>query len=174
MSDHGQDKGPLYREYLGGDLDDTMECPLSSPRYSETQFGADCSYTIYTINNASMKWVDMYAQPGYERLYTAWQPDNNPNLSFTVIVSDSALTHTSGLPYATHPGPKGSLGEVGNSGNREQFGWLLSPTDTAPINYADADGSVRSYDFDVNSRFSSAWVQVPGNMPHFVPREMAK
>lgn len=175
LVDHGKDTRPLYREYLGGgDLDDTMECPLASPRYSDTDFGSTTSYTIYTVNNGAMKWVNMYEIQGYGRIDDQWQPDNDPNTSFTVVASDSAMMYGSNLPYTTHPAPSGALGELGNGGNREQFAWALGPGQDATVNFADVDGSVRSGVVGVGSDSSDEWVMVPGNKPHFVPRSMAK
>jgi len=174
-SSRGYDKRPLYREYLGGDLNQVMECPLASPFFSESSGDSWISYTLYTTNNWRTKFTSMHEVPGYEKLDDMWQVRNKPDYNFTMIASDSvAGRHSANLPLTTHPGLGGSLGQSGNFGNRAQYGWLLGPTNRAPANFADADGSVRSFVVDVNSHTSSAWVSFPDSKSHMVPVGMAR
>jgi len=173
---HGTQLTPIYEEYLGGDLDDVMECPLAPPFYSDNNTGSFVSYTVFTVNNHNMKFVKMNEKPGYEKLDATWQPKNKPEIDFAVIASDSALRWNSVSPYATHPSAAGSLGQVGSASNQNQVGWQLGPTQRAPVNFADADGSVRSFTFENGSMVASDWVEIPsdGGKPHYIPRALAK
>lgn len=172
----GYDKRPIYREYLGGDLNQVMECPLASPFFSDSGGDSWISYTIYTTNNWRTKHMPMHEVPGYEKLDSMWQVRNQPEYDFTMIASDSVIGAASGgLPATTHPGlGGGTLGQTGNFGNRDQYGWLLSPSDRAPVNFADADGSVRSTVVDAGSRTSSDWLSFPASGSHIVPVEFAR
>jgi len=64
-------------------------------------------------------------------------------------------------------------GQEGNSDNQALYDWLLGRP-TAPLNFADADGSVRSFVFDNRSLSSDEWVPAPGNMTHYTPRALVK
>ena len=160
---------------MGGDLNDTMECPLASPFFSDSDGDSWISYSLYTTNNWRTKFMPMHEPGGYEKLDQTWQVKDEDEYSFSLIASDSvAGSQSAGLPLTTHPGPGGALGESGNFGSQEQYGWLLGPTDRAPANFADADGSVRSFIVDSGSRSSDEWLSFPAPKNHLVPVDMAR
>ncbi len=183
------DLRPLYRDYLGGPLEKTFKCPLACPYFAQKiQDSNDLSnYMLYPSNNWRSKHFDLN-QPrdftrsipgGYQRLGNGFAVDSEPGVTFDLLASDAAMGKyaSSGTPLSGHPAPGGSI-QIGNHAN-DHYGWELGPNMSAPINYANGDGSVRTFTIDANSYLDvQDWVINNGtgsaSMKYLLPRSMAR
>ena len=107
---------------------------------------------------------------------------SKPNEKFTILASDfawggSLASGYTGLSVVSHPAPNGAVAEHFATIN-DVGGYVVDETQDAPINYADADGSVLTFNVSANSvNQPDDWVV---NTPHqssqkfLLPRDMAR
>jgi prepilin-type N-terminal cleavage/methylation domain-containing protein len=188
------DLRPTYREYLGGELANTMLCPLAPPYFADSttlDHGGHSQYSLspymmYTTNNwrQSRAW---YADVGaYERLGRSWSPQRNPDVSFTVLASDYNIYNRGDKQvFSGHPGPDGfvsddSSGAYGNGAtNATNFTvtYVLGHKFSAPINFVDGDCSVRTYTISTSEiDFNADWYYWSnmGGFGFVLPMDLAK
>ena len=178
------DLRPLYREYLGADLDQVMECPLSTDAFVKQDMEATggrvlTSYMLFTTNNWKTKTFNYSKIGAYEKMEHWWSPTTYPNVRFGIIASDFIYGRygANSTPLSTHPSPGGSTPDVGSMVN-DMVGYDLA-YQAAPVNYANDDCSVRTFAVDYQTYLDTAnWAPNadPGNsnFAFLLPRVMAK
>jgi len=178
------DLRPVYYDYMSNNNQDAvMHCPMRNSKFSQ---GANddriLSYMMFVTKNYRTKHFYTHDVGGYERLGDTWSPINQPNEKFTILASDFAWGSTFfGVPVTgatvSHPAPNGSIYEHFASTN-DVGGHVVNESQDSPTNYADADGSVQTFNVNANSRNDTAnWIV---NFPHqssqrfLLPRDMAR
>ena len=181
----GYDLRPIYYDYMQNDSNEAvMHCPMKNSKFFENnQENRILSYMLYTTNNHRLKHFEYDGPNAYERHGDTWSPRGEPAADFTVIASDFVLGNFApfGLPQyrgamATHPAPNGSLYE--HMGNINDFGGhILDIEHNSPNNFADADGSVRTFRVNKDSiNDTDNWVvNNAGNHRNvMLPRDLAR
>jgi len=173
----------VYYDYMSNnDTDKVLQCPLASEFFvANNTEERIISYMLYTTNNYRVKTFNFEEVGGYETYGNTWSPRAHPKLEYTMLASDFAYGRitSSGLSGAmtSHPAPNGAIGE--HKGNiNDGGGYIVNGNQAAPMNYADGDGSVQTFNVNANSRNDTAnWIV---NFPHqssqrfLLPRDMAR
>lgn len=181
----GYDLRKIYYDYMqNNNQEDVMHCPMKSEKFFENnEDDRILSYMLYTSNNHRLKHFEYDGDIAYERLGETWSPRGEPDADFTLLASDFVLGdfQPHGQPenrgaMATHPAPNGSVyehfGEINDFG-----GHILDETQSSPNNFADADGSVHTYQVNANSiNDTDTWVVNNGGNHRNVmmPRDLAR
>lgn len=181
----GYDLRPIYYDYMqNDDIEAIMHCPMKSEEFFRTNpNNRILSYMLYTSNNHRLKHFEYDGPKAYERLGDTWSPRGEPDADFTLIASD--VVSGDFQPFrqpenrgalSAHAAPDGSwyehIGEENDWG-----GHILKGAQTAPNNFADADGSVRTFRVNINSiNDTDTWVvNNRGNHRNLMmPRELAQ
>jgi prepilin-type N-terminal cleavage/methylation domain-containing protein len=181
----GYDLRPIYYDYMQNDSNETvMHCPMKSSKFFENnQENRILSYMLYATNNHRLKHFEYDGPNAYERLGDTWSPRGEPEADFTLLASDVVLGdfQPHGQPenrgvLSAHPGTSGAAHE--HMGNINDFGgYILQGGQSAPNNFADADGSVHTYKVNLDSiNDTDTWVVNNGgnhrNM--MMPRDLAR
>lgn len=182
----GYDLRPIYYDYMqNSDQDAVMHCPLISPKFLAYNTRDDniLSYMLYVGNNYRAKHFYYEDVGAYERLNDTWSPEGEHDAEFTLLASDFAFGNFSphGLSQyqgalVSHPAPNGStyehVGEINDAG-----GYIVEDSQTSPSNFADADGSVQTFQINAESYLDTDnWVI---NRHHrgkdaLLPRDLAR
>jgi len=180
------DLRPIYYDYMqNNDQDQIMHCPFVSRTWLDKNAGDDriISYMLYVSNNHRLKHFEYDGPNAYERLGDTWSPRGEPEADFTLLASDvvSGDFQPFGQPenrgaLSAHPGTSGAhhehVAEINDFG-----GYILTGSQTAPNNFADADGSVHTYRVNTNSiNDTETWVINNGGNHRnlMMPRELAR
>lgn len=182
---NGYDLRPIYYDYMqNNDLESVMHCPMKTSKFFENnQEDRILSYMLYVSNNHRLKHFEYDGLDAYERLGDTWSPRGDPDADFTILASDivSGDFQPFGQPQnrgalSAHPGTNGSHHE--HHGDINDFGgYILQESQTAPNNFADADGSVHSYRVNSESiNDTDTWVVNNGGNHRnlMMPRELAR
>jgi prepilin-type N-terminal cleavage/methylation domain-containing protein len=185
---HSYDMRPLYREYLGGPLNNTVKCPLAIPEVAEGDLDWQrlSYYALMMTNNHESKHF-RFEHDGQgiisSKMGHAWSP--NPSRSdeykfnysehkFTYIASDIAFGRGYGGPLTGHPATHGSpvRSNTTNGYWGYEQGASLRGGQSVPLNFLDGDGSVHQFLVDSESYTDfENWI-VNGN--YLVPKALAK
>lgn len=178
---------PVYSDYLGGNLNRAVKCPLATEHFAERQLDeSDISnYMLYMTNNHLNKGFP-FQNDGRGIISSSteqmWSPAGAADYEFRYIASDTAKgfqRNQYGGAISGHPAPNGSLGEEGNAEN-DQPGWALGRSDQpiykAPVNFLDGDCSVHTYVMDSSSFLDTdQWLaNKSGNDFYLVPKDLAR
>ncbi len=188
---NGYDLRPIYYDYMqNNDQDAVMHCPLIAPKFLDYNTRDDniLSYMLYVGNNYRAKHFYYEDVGAYERLNDTWSPEGEHDAEFTLLASDFAFGNfaphgvqdENGDPYqgalVSHPAPNGStyehVGEINDAG-----GYIVVEDQNAPSNFADADGSVQTFQINATSyQDTDNWVV---NRHHrgkdaLLPRDLAR
>jgi len=174
---NGYDLRPAYYDYLDSDIDKGMECPLASDFYVNSDDATLITYMLYTTNNYRNKTFNFAKIGAYEKLGDTWASRAFPNMPMTLLASDFVYGKYNGSPLTTHVAPSGANGQAGN-GTNDAVGWQLGDNE-APVNYADADGSVQTYTIRRESYLDTDnWLPnfygSDGGFGFMVPRDLVK
>lgn len=175
----------VYRDYMQqDDIDSVLNCPIASPFFINNSTDEKIiSYMLYTTNNYRMKTHNYAEVGGYERLGDTWSPRATPNESFTMLASDFAYgraTGNDGLSGAmtTHAASNGSIDERTQATN-DAGGYIIDTNQSAPMNYADVDGSVQVFKINATSyldtdNWSANFYGSDGGFGFLTPLDLAK
>jgi prepilin-type N-terminal cleavage/methylation domain-containing protein len=178
---------PIYEDYMQrvDDIDSVLNCPLATPFFiGNDKIEKNISYMMYVTNNYRTKHF-YYADVGaYEQMGT-WSPNDHKEVDFSMLVSDFAVARQSGKSdesltsndvtgaMTAHPASNGQLGTYQNDSN-DFGGYIVGPSQDAPLNFMDADGSVQ--EFRVNAETtndSENWLK-NGNKNMLLPKDLAR
>ncbi|MEO0476295.1 MAG: hypothetical protein AAF085_10075, partial [Planctomycetota bacterium] len=145
----------------------SLHCPFIHKAFKDdNRFGINedksLSYMLYVTNNYRSKFFYYEDVGAYQRLGDTWTPyrggtgsfdgRQKPDYEFTILASDFAWGELS--PFGTggaykgllssHPATNGATYETASQIN-EAPGYILEGTQEAPLNFADADGSVLTF-----------------------------
>lgn len=170
----------VYREYLGP-LNKSFKCPLATESFADRDMDSSklANYMLYPTNNWRTKHFDYGDEPGgFTKLTMGFSVTKSPQIKFGLLASDQAMGRYGNVgPLSGHPAFNGSYGEIGN-GRNDTLGYSLGMDFTAPINYANHDGSVHTFDIDGMSylNLDGKWVinrgAGSGNKYMLLPREL--
>lgn len=175
---HRYDMRPLYREYLGGPLNETAKCPLANSTIQAGNLDGSrvSSYAMFMTNNHKSKHF-YFEHDGQgiisSKMGRPWSPQGHPEYEFTYVASDVAFGRGFNGPMIGHPAMGGSSEYNGpiNSHSGYQIGpFMLNPN--IPLNFLDGDGSVRTFLVHSESyRDQDQWL-VNGN--YLIPKALAR
>ncbi|MFK7789461.1 MAG: prepilin-type N-terminal cleavage/methylation domain-containing protein [Phycisphaeraceae bacterium] len=181
----GYDLRRVYYDYMqNNNQEEVMHCPMKSEKFFQNnQDDRILSYMLYVSNNHRLKHFEYDGPNAYERLGDTWSPRGEPDADFTLLASDfvSGDFQPFGQPenrgvLSAHPGTSGAVyehfAEINDFG-----GYILSGSQSAPNNFADADGSVHTYKVGVGSiTDTDTWVVNNGGNHRnlMMPRELAR
>jgi prepilin-type N-terminal cleavage/methylation domain-containing protein len=178
---------PIYEDYMQrvDDIDSVLNCPLATPFFiGNDRIEKNISYMMYVTNNYRTKHF-YYADVGaYEQVGT-WSPNDHPDSDFSILVSDFAVASQRGKSsedlstfdvqgaMTAHPAPGGYLGTYQNDSN-DFGGYIVGPTQEAPLNFMDGDGSVQQFKVGANATNDTEnWLK-NGNKQMLLPRDLEK
>jgi prepilin-type N-terminal cleavage/methylation domain-containing protein len=179
------DLRPVYREYLGGELDKTAKCPMAAPYFADRKIDDQhlSNYMLYPTNNHETKhfyFANEDAPIVSSRLNKTWSVEAERELEFRLLASDASFGNMYGYgggSMAGHPAPNGFDRPVGGPINDfpgHGIGYWDNPIYKVQLNYLDGDGAVHMYHVDASAKFDAdTWVRVQ-NYNVLIPRDLAR
>jgi prepilin-type N-terminal cleavage/methylation domain-containing protein len=178
------DLRPIYYDYMqNNNQEAVMHCPMKSEKFFQNnEDDRILSYMLYASNNYRVKHFYYENVGAYERMGDTWSPEGEHDAEFTMLASDFAFgsftpfgSSTSGALVA-HPAPNGAIeehfAEINDAG-----GYIVSDSQSVPLNFADADGSVQTFKVNANSvNDTDNWVvnRHSRGKDALLPRDMAR
>ncbi|MEM6505948.1 MAG: prepilin-type N-terminal cleavage/methylation domain-containing protein [Planctomycetota bacterium] len=188
---YSYDLRQVYYDYMQHykDQEQSMHCPFIHQKFKDyNDWGLkedkSLSYMLYVTNNYRSKFFYYEDVGAYERLGDTWSPLGKPDEDFTLLASDFAWgelsPHGTGGAYrgalSSHPATSGAAFETESQQN-EAPGYILEGAQEAPLNFADADGSVQTYRVsDTSKDDADTWVvnDQGHNRKILLPRDLAR
>ena len=186
------DLRPSYREYLGGELDKTVKCPMATKYFAERKLDNLwlSNYMLYPTNNYNTKHFYYKDDRPEDRLYVSsrmnhtWSIRNRKfkHLKFSLLASDAVFGRgiygsRGAVLCIGHPGFDGFVRYTGGPINDfPTYGvaWDGGEKREALVNYLNDDGAVHTYLIhNYSYQDDETWAKVP-NYSFMLPVDLAR